>query len=127
MRMLDTDVLIDVGRGYPPARQWLSSLTETPGVPNIVYMELIGGCQNKAALHQVQRLIASYLLFWLREPDCQLALALFLRFRLSHNLGLADALIAATAIGQGATLCTFNIKHFASIPGLVTEQPYAKP
>ncbi len=39
---------------------------------------------------------------------------------------LIDSLIAATAIGQGATLCTFNTKHFAAIPGLVTEQPYAK-
>jgi len=35
-----------------------------------------------------------------------------------------DALIAATAIGRGAALVTFNTKHFAVVPGLATEQPY---
>jgi predicted nucleic acid-binding protein len=41
----------------------------------------------------------------------------------SHHLGLLDALIAATAIGLGASLCTFNAKHFQMISGLTIEQP----
>jgi hypothetical protein len=35
-------------------------------------------------------------------------------------------LIAATAIGQGATLVTFNVKHYRAIQGLSTEQPYSR-
>jgi predicted nucleic acid-binding protein len=44
---------------------------------------------------------------------------------ISQNLGLIDALIAGTTIGLGATLCTFNVKHYRNIAGLVVEQPYA--
>ncbi len=28
--------------------------------------------------------------------------------------------------GRGATLCTFNVKHYRVIAGLVTEQPYTR-
>ena len=45
---------------------------------------------------------------------------------MSHSLGLLDSLIAATAIGLGATLWTFNAKHYKVVPGLVLEQPYKK-
>jgi predicted nucleic acid-binding protein len=46
-------------------------------------------------------------------------------FHLSHRLGLLDALIAACALGQAATLCAFNLKHYRVIAGLITEQPYS--
>ena len=45
---------------------------------------------------------------------------------LSHNLGLIDSLIAATTLGLGATLCTFNVKHYRGVAGLLLEQPYKR-
>jgi predicted nucleic acid-binding protein len=47
-------------------------------------------------------------------------------YHLSHNLGLLDTLIAACAIGRSATLCTFNVKHYRVVPGLLTAQPYPR-
>jgi predicted nucleic acid-binding protein len=41
MILLDTDVMIDVLRGYEPAKQWLESAQEI-GVPGLVAMELLG-------------------------------------------------------------------------------------
>lgn len=41
MRLLDTDILIDVQRGHPPALAWFSSLTEVPYLPGFVAMELL--------------------------------------------------------------------------------------
>lgn len=41
MYVLDTDVLIDIQRGYPPALAWFSNLTELPALPGLVVMELI--------------------------------------------------------------------------------------
>ena len=33
MRLLDTDVMVDVLRGYQPAVAWLESLDEAPALP----------------------------------------------------------------------------------------------
>jgi predicted nucleic acid-binding protein len=61
---------------------------------------------------------------WPAEAHCTRALSDFSALHLSHGLGLLDALIAATAIGHGATLCTFNVKHYRAITGLRMLQPY---
>ncbi len=127
MRLLDTDVLIDVGRGYLPAIQWLESLPDVPQIPGIVSMELIAGGQNKAEVRRIQALIAPYVAVWPTEADCRRVLADFTQYHLSDNLGLTDALIAATAVGRNATLCTFNVKHFRVVPGFTLEQPYTRP
>jgi predicted nucleic acid-binding protein len=42
----------------------------------------------------------------------------------SHNVGLADALIAATAESRQAALVTLNIKHFPMLANVVV--PYQK-
>ncbi len=126
MRLLDTDVLVDIRRGFAPAVLWYSSLAERPGVPGFVAMELINGCRNKAELARLQVFLLGLPILWASEADCQRGLEFLRDYRLSHSLGLVDALIAATAIGQGATLCTFNVKHFAAVPGLTTEQPYGR-
>ena len=39
--ILDTDILIDIQRGYNPALDWFSHLTELPMLPGFVVMELI--------------------------------------------------------------------------------------
>ena len=68
----------------------------------------------------------SFPVIWPSDTKCFQVAVNFRRLHLSHNLGLIDALIAATALSLGATLCTFNVKHFRHIPGLVTEQPYTR-
>jgi predicted nucleic acid-binding protein len=48
MTLLDTDVAIDIVRGHAPAVAWLQGLGSAPlGVPGLVVMELLQGCQNK--------------------------------------------------------------------------------
>ena len=124
--LLDTDVLIDVQRGYPPAGAWLRSLQERPGVPGFVVMELVQDARNSVEVAKASKLVSRMPVVWPDEAGCATALALFAKLHLSHSLGLIDALIAATAISAGARLCTFNLKHFRAVPGLVTIQPYRK-
>jgi predicted nucleic acid-binding protein len=126
VRLLDTDILIDIQRGHPPAVAWFAGLTERPAVPLLVVMELLQDAANKARQDKALALVRALTVVYTTPADQQRALNDYAAFHLSNNSGLLDALIAATAIGLGATLCTFNVKHFRVVPGLTVEQPYAR-
>jgi predicted nucleic acid-binding protein len=126
MYLLDTDILIDIQRGHPPALNWFTSLTDLPSVPGFVVMELIQDAQNSDQVRQALKLVAPLPIVWPKEIDCNRALSHFTAYNLSNKLGLIDSLIAACAVGQSATLCTFNVKHYKVVPGLKMEQPYGR-
>ena len=126
MYLLDTDVLIDIQRGHSPALAWFASLASVPSIPGFVVMELIQDAQNMQQVRKALQLVAPLPLIWATEADCARALSDFTTYHLSHSLGLLDALIAACAVGHGATLCTFNVKHYRVVPSLVTVQPYTR-
>ena len=126
MDLLDTYVLIDVQRGHPPALAWFASLTDLPAVPGFVVMELIHDARNAGEVRQALKLVAPLRIVWPPEADCTRALSDFTAYHLSHGLDLLDALIAAGVVGLSATLCTFNLKHYQFVPGLVTAQPYTR-
>ncbi|MBX3050647.1 MAG: type II toxin-antitoxin system VapC family toxin [Caldilineaceae bacterium] len=128
MILVDSDVLIDLLRGYPPATEWLDSLPETEeiAVPGYVVMELIQGCQNKVEQNRVRRHLGGFGVAWPSPADCDRALDVFVTYRLCHNAGLLDVLIAQTGVTMEVPLYTFNQKHYAFIPGLHTVQPYTK-
>ena len=84
------------------------------------------GCRNKMEMKRLLRWITPFHVHWATDSDCNRALLEFSRSRLSHRVSIMDVLIAETAIGLNATLCTFNTKHFKAIVGLQTIQPYKK-
>ncbi len=127
MRLLDSDIMIDVLRGHQPALDWLSSLgAEELALPGFVLMELMDGCTSKRQMNALRRRMAGFRLHWPTEADCNRAVDDFARAHLSHNLGLLDALIGQCAVGLGVPLCTFNLKHFGAIAGILVEQPYGR-
>src|SRR5438067_9703408 len=126
MELVDTDVLIDVQRGHPPAVAWFAGLTTLPAVPGFVVMELIQDARNARELRKALRLVAPFRIVWPTTGDCARALSDFATYHLSHALGLLDALIAACAVGRSATLYTFNTKHYQVVPRLTLAQPYVR-
>jgi predicted nucleic acid-binding protein len=126
MDLLDTDILIDVQRGHPPALMWFGSLTELPKLPGFVVMELIQDARNPVEVQRALKLVAPFQIVWPTEADATRALSNFSAFRLSDGLGLLDSLIAACAVGLSGRLLTFNVKHYRVVPGLVLEQPYTR-
>lgn len=126
MILLDTDILIDVQRGFSPAVEWLESLAELPSVPGFVIMELIQGARNNGQIRQALKLVAPFSVVWPTEDDCRRALSDFSVYHLSHSLGMLDALIAACAVGRSATLYSMNIKHYRSVPDLQVLAPYTR-
>jgi hypothetical protein len=126
MVMLDTDVMVDLLRQYPPAVAWLESLEEEIILPGFVVMELIQGCRNKAEQEQVKENLTGYNVIWPSSETCDAALSVFTHFHLSHSVGILDAIIGQMAVTLGLPLYTFNQKHYATIPGLRTVQPYER-
>ncbi len=127
MILLDTDVMVDILRGYEPAINWLSSASEMElGIPGLVAMGLIQGCQNLRDQKRIEKILTTYHLYWAEAQDCDRALKNFAAHHLSRNVGLLDALIAETVVGIDAELATFNVKHYSVLKDLHTIQPYEK-
>jgi hypothetical protein len=125
MILLDTDVMVDIFRGHEPAKVWLQSVDEI-GMPGLVAMELIQGCQNAREQRTLEKELSEYQLYWPSTEDCNRAMKTFSSHHLSDSIGLLDALIAETAIGIEAKLATFNVKHYPVINGLQSLQPYTR-
>jgi hypothetical protein len=77
MDILDTDILIDVQRGHPPALAWFAQLTELPSVPGYVAMALVQAARNKQEVDDSLNLIAPLPIVWPSAVDCDRALSEF--------------------------------------------------
>jgi len=127
MILLDTDVMVDLLRQYPPAVAWLDSLGEEEIIlPGFVVMELIQGCRNKADQERVERELAACGVASPSAETCDEALSVFTSYHLSHGLGILDAVIGQIVVALDLPLYTFGQKHYAAIPNLKTVQPYEK-
>ena len=127
MMILDSDVMIDLLRQQPAAVRWLDSLGEEEIIlPGFVVMELLQGCRNKTEQAKVEQVLTGCEIVWPLPETCEAALKVFARHHLRHGVGLLDALIGQTAVALSMPLYTFNRKHYAAIPNLVTVEPYHK-
>jgi predicted nucleic acid-binding protein len=128
MIIIDTDVMVDLLRQYPSAVTWLATLGDEEIVlPGFVVMELLQGCKNNYEQDKVEQVLTGFEIAWPLPETCGEALKVFARYHLNNNLGLLDALIGQTAVALNLPLHTFNRKHYAAIPSLVTIEPYNKP
>jgi predicted nucleic acid-binding protein len=87
MELVDTDVLIDFQRKYPPAVAWFAGLTNLPAVPGLVVMELIQNARNRREVQHALRLVAPLPVVWPTAADCARAPSDFTAYHLSHGLG----------------------------------------
>jgi predicted nucleic acid-binding protein len=123
--LIDTDVLIDVLRKHERAERWLRGLAPgSAAVAVVSAMELIQGCRDGTELRRTERLLDLFDMLWPSPGTQQLAYRLFREHWLSSAIGINDTLIAASALTEAMSLCTFNRKHFRVIPGLQLVQPY---
>ncbi|MBI9083752.1 MAG: type II toxin-antitoxin system VapC family toxin [Desulfobacterales bacterium] len=117
--LLDTDVLVDFFRGYSNAVTFINATASRIILSAIVVAELYAGVKGDEEQSAVENFIA---LFRVIPVTAEIAKTggLFKRaYAKSHGVGLADAIIAATAETENAELKTLNIKHYPMIKGMV--------
>ncbi len=118
--LVDTDILIDAGREIDDALDCLEQLEQqaTLAISVITQMELIVGCRDKTELRALEKFLARFQVVKLNEQASDTAIDLLRRYRLSHGLLIADALIAATAISLGVSFVSKNQRDYRFISGL---------
>ncbi|MCW1967891.1 MAG: type II toxin-antitoxin system VapC family toxin [Anaerolineae bacterium] len=123
--MIDSDILIDESRNQSAAIEFLihSNNSETLNISVISYLELQAGARNKAELQRIEKFLSRFVMIPLDSDISHRAISLMQQYRLSHGLALPDALIAATALEEGETLATYNLRDFSFMIGLRIVSP----
>lgn len=126
--VLDTDILIDHVHGKA---RWIDDLlTENRAeliVPTIVIAEYHTAqeLETISGLETSRKYLATYSIQDLTQPIAETLGTLLRRKSYPSGAGIADLIIAATALSLHAPLATRNTAHFKGIPGLTFFQPEA--
>ncbi len=116
--LVDTDVMIDFLRGDDKAVSFIFDHSSQIILSPIVIAELYAGVKGDSEISVLNNFIS---LFRVVPIDSEIAKAggSYKRdFGRSHGVGLADALLAATADRENAELKTLNVKHYPMIRNL---------
>ena len=123
--LIDANIVIDVLRGYTPARNWYSSNTMKLGVNPIVMLEVLNGAPNRPKQNQIVSLLQPIPRVDLTSDDFTWAIQQTITYKLSHNIGYEDCLIASVNHRLQLPLFTRNLKHFTPLLGSLAQAPYA--
>jgi len=122
--LIDTDVLIDFLRGHDKAVAFVNEFSSRIILSPIVVAELYAGVKGNAKLTVLENFISLFRVVPLTAEIAKIG-GLYKRdFGKSHGVGLADAILAATADKEKAELKTLNVKHYPMFGGL--EAAYKK-
>lgn len=116
--LLDTDVLVDFFRGHTKAVAFVNANSTRIILSSIVVAELYAGVKGDAEQDTLESFISLFRVIPVGSEIARVG-GLYKRdYGKSHGVGLADAILAATAEAENAELKTLNIKHYPMIKGL---------
>jgi predicted nucleic acid-binding protein len=122
--LLDTDVLIDFLRGHEKAVAFVKEFFSRVILSPIVIAELYAGVKGDAERTVLDNFVSLFRVVPLNAEIAKIG-GLYRRdYGKSHGVGLADAILAATAEAEQAELKTLNVKHYPMLSGL--EPAYIK-
>jgi len=116
--LCDTCVIIDFMKRRSPVLNELISHKTPLFINSIIEMELLQGARDKQELRIIESQLRSFRLLNMQQDIFDLATQNIRRYRLSHNLALPDAIIAATATVYQVPLFTYNLKDFKFLPDI---------
>ena len=116
--LVDTDVMVDFLRGHPKAVTLIHANSPRIILSGIAAAELYAGVKGEKELATLDSLLSLFRIVPV-SPELARTGGLHKRdYAKSHGVGLADAIIAATAQAESADFKTLNVKHYPMIKGL---------
>ena len=117
--IFDTDVLIWVLRGNAKAAKAIDG-SDQRAISVVTYMELLQDARDKQEIKAIKSFLTSlqFQTIPLTENTGHRASIYMEEYALSSSIGMADAMIAATAIEADEQLITGNDKHYKAIKEL---------
>ena len=113
--LVDTDVLIDFLRGREQAVSFVDLESDRIILSSIVVAELYAGVwggKGDTEQSTLERFLSLFRIVHVTVAIARLG-GLYKRdYGRSHGIGLADAVVAATATLENAELKTLNVKHY---------------
>ncbi|PIR43935.1 VapC toxin family PIN domain ribonuclease [candidate division WWE3 bacterium CG10_big_fil_rev_8_21_14_0_10_32_10] len=116
--LADTSVLIDLQRAKKETVKKFKYNKDSICISRITACEFIYGSRNKKEKKLNKEFIEFLLILEITAEVSELAYILLDKYSLKFNLGIADSLIASTALYNGLKLWTLNKKHFERIKEL---------
>lgn len=119
MILLDTCIVIDYLRNRPEVVSFIEQEEKNNFIlSTVVTIELFKGVRNKIELRTLQKELQHFSSLEIDNNVSSVANKLAQSYALSHQMGLGDTLIAATALIYNLELKTYNMKDFQFIPSL---------
>lgn len=121
--LIDTNAIIDfLAKNLPEAGMlFISSIIdETPNVSVITKIEVLGYNTSSEYYLILEDFINDCNVFHLNDEIVEICISL----RKNNKIKLPDAIIASTAIANGFTIISRNIKDFQNIKNLNCINPY---
>ncbi|MFP4641238.1 MAG: type II toxin-antitoxin system VapC family toxin [Dehalococcoidia bacterium] len=116
--LLNTDILVDFFRDYSKAVSLVNAHADRIILSSIVVAELYAGAKGDKEQAVLEDFFS---IFRIVPVTAGIARAggLYKRdYGKSHGVGLADAILAATAEAENADLMTLNTKHYPMVKSL---------
>lgn len=120
MLLIDTGLLIKHLRGQKTAVHLLRNLAKTQrlAISSVTRLEIIAG-MHPSESYQTKKFLSRFYLFDLNASIADRAGEIIYKARQNNEkLMIPDAMIAATALVEGCTLLTLNVKDFNSISNI---------
>jgi len=117
--LIDTNILIHYLRGKTEAINFLENAEMPLYISSINVAELYAGVREGDEKTLLKNFVAAFDIVFVNGEIAKRA-GLFKRdYAKTHGVGLADALIAASAEFVQATLVTQNVKHFPMLSRII--------
>ena len=121
--LLDTDVLVDFLRGYSQGVIFVNAHADRIILSSIVVAELYAGVKGDDEQNALDQFVSLFRIVPVTTEIAKLGGLYKRQYGGSHGVGLADAIIAASAKVENASLKTLNLKHYPMVEGLVPAYP----